>query len=454
MEERTSRSGVRRLLSMKKSNLATLVFAALVLSACLAPARSQSNGEITAAAVNAAVDRDAPAMIELRHEIHQHPELSNREFETSKLVAERLRALGLDVQTGIARTGVVGILKGGLPGPVIAVRSELDALPVTEVNSLPFKSTVRSTYNGQDVGVAHACGHDIHIASILGVATVLASMREQLPGTVMFIFQPAEEGAPRGEEGGAELMLKEGLFNKLKPEAVFGMHSSGTLDVGQFHYSPGPTAASDTNFRITFHGKQAHAAFPQDSIDPVIMAAQAVSELQTIRTRNLSPYDPAVLSVTQIHAGVRDNIIPESSTLGGTIRVFDEKVVEQIRRRVQEIVQSIAQGAGGTAEVEFYGHVPVLMSDPALVKRMVPALERVAGVANVQESPPVMAADDFAYFAQLAPAFFFMFGTQKPGTISGVNHAPNFIADDSAIPLGMRAMTEVLLQYLRTAPTR
>jgi amidohydrolase len=418
-----------------------------------APGQPQSTGQITDATVNAAVARDAPAMIELRHQIHQHPELSNREVETSKLVAAQLRALGLDVQTGIARTGVVGILKGRRPGPVVAVRSELDALPVTEATSLPFKSTVRSTYNGQDVGVAHACGHDIHIAAILGVATVLASMRDQLPGTVMFIFQPAEEGAPRGEEGGAELMLKEGLFSKLKPDAVFGMHSSGTLDVGQFHYSPGPTAAADTNFRITFHGKQAHGAFPQDSIDPVVMAAEAVTALQTIRSRNLSPYDPAVLSVTMIHAGVRENIIPDTATLGGTIRVFDDKVVVQIKHRIQEIVQGIAQGAGGSAEVEFFGEVPVLISNPALVKRMVPTLERVAGAANVQQFPPIMAADDFAYFAQLAPAFFFMFGTQKPGTVSGVNHAPNFLADDSSIPLGMRAMVEVILDYLRSAPT-
>jgi amidohydrolase len=433
-----------------RSRFLILLFGAVALAARFSPVQSQSSGQITDAAVNAAVERDAPAIIELRHQIHQHPELSNREFETSKLVAAQLRALGLDVQTGIARTGVVGVLKGGRPGPVIAVRSELDALPVTEATSLPFKSTVRATYNGQDVGVAHACGHDIHIAAILGVATVLASMREQLPGTVMFIFQPAEEGAPRGEEGGAELMLKEGLFSKLKPEAVFGMHSSGTLDVGQFHYSLGATAAADTNFRITFHGKQAHGAFPQDSIDPVVMAAEAVTALQTIRSRNLSPYDPAVLSVTMIHAGVRENIIPDTATLGGTIRVFDDKVVAQIKRRIQEIVQGIAQGDGGTAEVEFFGEVPVLISNPALVKRMVPTLERVAGAANVQQFPPIMAADDFAYFAQLAPAFFFMFGTQKPGTVSGVNHAPNFLADDSSIPLGMRAMTEVLLDYLRT----
>lgn len=435
---------------MMKTRLIILVFGVTLLAPRPAGAQSQSSGQVTDAEINAAVERVAPGIIELRHQVHRHPELSNREFETSKLVAERLRALDLDVQTGIARTGVVGILKGRRPGPVVAVRSELDALPVTEESSLPFKSTVRSTYNGQDVGVAHACGHDIHIAAILGVATVLASMRERLPGTVIFVFEPAEEGPPKGEEGGAELMLKEGLFGKLKPDAVFGMHSLGTLDVGQVHYSMGPTAASATNFRIEFHGKQAHAAWPQDSVDPVVMAAEAVMELQTIRSRNLSPYDPAVFSVTMVHTGVRNNIIPDRATLGGTIRLFDDRVEKQTEQRVRDIVESIARGAGGSVEVEFYGRGPVLISDPALVKRMLPALERVFGPGNVTLSPPIMAADDFAYFAQLAPAFFFLFGTQKPGTTSGINHAPNFQADDSSIPLGMRAMTEVLVEYLRT----
>ena len=311
-------------------------------------------------------------MIELRHQVHRHPELSNREFDTAKLVAAKLRSIGLDVQTGIAHTGVVGILKGAKPGPVVAVRSELDALPVTEDNSLPFKSTVRATYNDQDVGVAHACGHDIHIAAILGVATVLASLREQLPGTVIFIFQPAEEGPPAGEEGGAELMLKEGLFNKFKPDAIFGMHAHGTLDVGQIRYTLGATNASDDNFRIEFHGKQAHAAFPQEAVDPVVMAAEAVTQLQTIRSRNLAPSDAAVVSVTMLHTGVRNNIIPDQATLGGTLRAFDDRVEAQIKRRMREIVESIAQGAGGFVEVHFFDHVPVSMNDPALVKRICP----------------------------------------------------------------------------------
>jgi amidohydrolase len=415
-----------------------------------AVAQSSLSDKITDTEIYSAVERDSPAMIELRHQVHQHPELSNREFETSKLVAERLRALGLDVQTGIAHTGVVGVLKGAKPGPIIAVRSELDALPVTEESTLPFKSTVRSIYNGQDVGVAHACGHDIHIAAILGVATVLASMRAQLPGTVIFVFQPAEEGPPTGEEGGAALMLKEGLFSKLKPEAVFGMHALGTVDVGQIHYAQGAFAASDSNFQITFHGKQAHAAFPQESIDPVVMAAEAVMELQTIRTRNVAPSDVAVLSVSTIHSGVRVNITPDLATLSGTVRTFDDVVDAKIERRMGEVVQSIAQGNGGSAEIKFYDRCPALVNDLALTKRSLPALERAAGASNVTLAPPVMAADDFAELGKVVPGFFFSFGTQKPGTNSGINHAKNFVADDSSIPLGIRAMTYVLVDYLQT----
>jgi amidohydrolase len=436
-----------------KSRFPFFAAAAVTLISCPLLASPQSPQAITTQAVNAAVDRAAPAMIEVRHQVHQHPELSNREFETSKLVAERLRALGLEVQTGIAHTGVVAILKGAKPGPVVAVRSELDALPVTEDTDLPFKSTVRSEYNGQPVGVAHACGHDIHIAAVLGVATVLTSMRDLLRGTVMFIFQPAEESAPEGEEGGAKLMLKEGIFSKLRPDAVFALHV-GNMDVGQIFYSLGPTASAATTFKIEFHGKQAHAAFPEQSVDPVVMASEAVMELQTIRSRNISPYAPAVLSITMIHAGVRNNIIPENASLAGTIRVFDDKVEEQIETRMKEIVDSIARGAGGSAQLDFLHYSPVLINDPALVKRMLPAVERAVGADNVHESPPVMASDDFAYFGREVPAFFFMMGSKKPGTISGINHAPNFRADDSAIPIAIRTMTDVLLEYLQTTPAR
>jgi amidohydrolase len=433
--------------------LATLLLGAGTAAPGLVIAQQhEADRPIAEADIDQAVERSAPAMIQLRHRIHQHPELGNREFETSKLVAAQLRSFGLDVQTGIAYTGVVGTLRGGRPGPVVAVRSELDALQVTEESPYPFKSTVRTNSNGHEVGVAHACGHDIHIAGILGVAAVLSSMRSELPGTVIFVFQPAEEGPPPGEEGGAMLMLKEGLFDKVKPAAVFGMHSYGTLDVGQIRYALGPTTSASSDFRIEFHGKQAHAGNPQESIDPVLMAAEAVLELQTIRSRNLSPFDPGALSVTMVNAGVRPQIIPETATLGGTIRVFDEKVVEQVERRMREIVEGVARGAGGSAQVEFVDQFPPVVSEPALVKRMLPALERVVGRDNVRAWPPVMGADDFAYFSQVAPAFFFFLGTQKPGTVSGGNHATNFQADDSAIPLGIQAMTSVLLEYLRTTP--
>jgi amidohydrolase len=440
---------------MMKSRFAVFLFAAALFSPRSAGAQAGSpagpRAPIADADVNREVDRCAPAMIGLRHQIHQHPELANREFETSRLVADRLRSLGLDVQTGIAHTGVVGTLKGSRPGPAVAVRSELDALQVTEDSPYPFKSTVRTSVNGEDVGVAHACGHDIHIAAILGVATVLASLRAQLPGTVIFVFQPAEEGPPEGEEGGAQLMLKEGVFSKFKPAAVFGMHSFGTLDVGQIRYAPGPTTAVLSDFRIQFQGNQAHAGYPQEAIDPVVIAAEAVMELQTIRSRILSPYDQGALSVTMVRAGVRTNIIPDTATLEGTIRVFDDKVMEQVERRTREIVESIAHGAGGSAEVEFRDRLPAVMSAPVLVDRMLPALDQIAGPGNVKAWPPVMAADDFAYFTRMAPGFFFFIGTQKPGGTSGINHAANFQAEDSAIPIGMHAMTEVLLEYLGTA---
>jgi amidohydrolase len=432
-----------------KSRLALLVLAATLSSPRLAIAQVQPTAR---PGMPKSIERSSEPRLQSSNagirftSILSFPTANSRR---PSLSPRRLRAR-LDVQTAIAHTGVVGILKGAMPGPVVAVRSELDALPVTEDTALPFKSTVRTTYNDQDVGVAHACGHDIHIAAILGVATVLASMREQLHGTVMFIFQPAEEGPPMGEEGGAELMLREGVFSKLKPEAVFGMHAVGDLDVGQIRYFLGVSTASVTDFGIEFHGKQAHAAFPQESVDPVVMAAEAVMALQTIRSRNLAPGDSAVLSVTMVHTGVRTNIIPNPATLGGTIRTLDDNVDDLTRRRMREIVESIAKGVGGTAELKFYDHLPTGVNNQALVKRMQPTVERVVGRSNVDVTGPVMAADDFALFAQVAPAFFFKLGTQKPGTTSGGNHTPDFLADDSSIPVGMRVMTQVLLEYLQT----
>jgi amidohydrolase len=392
----------------------------------------------------------------MRHQIHQHPELSNREFQTAALVADRLRTLGLDVRAQIAHTGVVGILKGGRPGSVVALRADMDALPVTEdtpypFTPYPFKSTVRTAYGGKEVGVAHACGHDVHTAIMLGVASAFAEMRDELPGTLVFVFQPAEEGPPAGEEGGAALMLKEGVFGDLRPSAIFGLHADADMSVGKIGYTPGATSASNDTFTITLKGKAAHAAWPQLSVDPVVMAAQAVLALQTIRSRNLSPYQPSVITVAQINGGVRNNIIPEEVRLGGTVRLFDSQAQDEVERRMREILDGVARMAGGSYELEYTRQVPVIMSSPELVSAVLPAIERIVGKENVTIVQPWMAADDFAYFAAEAPAFFFHLGTVKPGTKSGNNHTPTFMADDSAIPVGIRVMVNVVLAHLRPA---
>jgi amidohydrolase len=425
----------------------TLFFVPVFLLALAANTRGQTVEE----KVGTAVEKLTPAVIEVRHQIHQHPELSNREVQTAALVADRLRTLGLEVRTQIAHTGVVGILRGGHPGAVVALRADMDALPVTEDTPYRFKSTVRTTYGGKEVGVAHACGHDVHTAIMLGVASAFAEMRDELPGTLVFVFQPAEEGPPAGEEGGAALMLKEGVFRDLHPSAIFGLHADADLPVGTIGYTSGATSASNDTFTITLKGKSAHAAWPQLSVDPVVMAAQAVLALQTVRSRTLSPYEPSVITVAQINGGVRNNIIPEEVRLGGTVRLFDSKAQDEVERRMREILDGVARMAGGSYELEYTRQVPVIVSNPELVSTVLPAIERSVGKENVTTVRPWMAADDFAYFAAEAPAFFFHLGTVKPGTKSGNNHTPTFMADDSAIPVGIRVMVHVVLGYLHPA---
>ena len=405
-------------------------------------------GQTPAEKIDSAAEHLTPSITEFRHRIHQNPELSNREFKTAALVADRLRALGLDVRTQIAHTGVVGTLKGGRPGPVVAVRADIDALPVTEDTPYAFKSTARTMYDGKEVGVAHACGHDLHTAVMLGVASVFAQSRKDLPGTIVFIFQPAEEGAPAGEEGGAALMLKEGLFRDMRPSAFFGLHADADLPVGTVGYTVGATNASSDTFAIRLKGKSAHAAWPQESVDPVVMAAQAVLALQTIRSRNLSPYEPGVITVAQINGGVRNNIIPDEVRLSGTVRLFDAKAQEEVERRMREILDGVARMSGGSFELEYTRRTPINVSDPELIREVLPAIERVVGKENVRAVRPWMAADDFAYFAAETPAFYFHLGTVKPGTKSGNNHTPTFMADDSAIPVGIRVMSHALLDYL------
>jgi amidohydrolase len=398
--------------------------------------------------VDAAVQRFAPEAIEIRHHVHQNPELGNRERKTADLVAERLRALGLEPTTGIAHTGVVAVLKGGQPGPFVAVRADMDALPVIEDTRLPFKSTVRTTYLGQEVGVAHACGHDIHVAVQIGVASILTSLKDQVPGTVQFIFQPAEEGPPPGEEGGAQLMLKEGLWKEAKPSAVFGLHVNAQSEVGQIRYTPGPTMAAADSFRIVIKGTPAHGARPELAVDPIIVASQAVMALQTIRSRNLRPLDPAVLTVAMIRGGQRQNIIPEEVEMRGTVRTFDGRVQDLIERRMREILEGVTRSAGATYVLEYERGYPVTVNDRALTSATLPSLVRAVGEKNLLLDEPRTGAEDFSFLAGETPGFFYFLGGLKPGTTSGDHHTPTFLVDDAAIPVGMRAMSYVLLDYL------
>jgi len=401
------------------------------------------------ASVKAKVDEVLPAIVELRHRIHQNPELGNRETRTAELVAGHLRSLGLEVKTGIAHTGVVGILRGGRPGPLVAVRADMDALPVTEDTPYPFKSTVRATYLGQDVGVAHACGHDIHTSVELGVASVLASMKSELPGTVEFIFQPAEEGPPPGEEGGAALMLKEGIWKDAKPKAVFGLHTRSQLEVGAIGYGPGPRMAAADSFKAVIRGKPAHASRPDLAVDPVVTAAEVVLALQTIRSRNAPLLAPVVVTVGMIRGGQRPNIIPSDVELQGTVRTFDKQVEDLVERRMREILDGVTRAHGATYTLDYDHGYPVMVNDPALTEQTLPSLRRSVGEAGVQLMEPIAGAEDFAYFARETPGFFYFLGSTRPGTSSGDHHTPTFMADDSAIPVGIRTMSLVLLDYLQ-----
>lgn len=398
--------------------------------------------------LDAALEAARPVAVEFRHQIHARPELSNREEGTAALVAAHLRELGLEVRTGIAHTGVVGILEGGRPGPVIAVRADMDALPVKDESGLPFASTVTATYQGKTVPVTHACGHDIHTSVQLGVASALTSVREDLAGTVIFVFQPAEEGPPPGEEGGAPLMLEEGLFGDRRPEAMFALHSEPLLEVGQVGWVSGPVMASADSYVVTIHGRQAHGARPELSIDPVVTAAQAVLALQTIVSRNVSPLQPAVLTVGIIEGGARMNIIPAEVRLEGTVRTYDQAVREQIQRRMGEVLDGVTRAAGASYDLEYVPSAPPTINDPGLSAWARPVLEDALGAANVIERDPAMAAEDFAFFALQIPSFYLRLGTEDPDHPSGPLHTPTFRADDAAVGVGMRAMSTLVVRYL------
>lgn len=396
-----------------------------------------------------------PQVIEWRRHFHANPELSNREFETAKRVAAELRDMGIEVRTGIAHTGVVGMLEGGKPGPLVALRADMDALPVTEQVDLPFASDVTSTYRGQEVGVMHACGHDTHMAMLLGAAKTLASMRDELEGSVMFIFQPAEEGAPEGEEGGAELMLKEGLFAERKPEAVFGLHVFSNMPVNTVAYRAGPAMASSDSFRLLVKGRQTHGSRPWNGIDPIVVAAQIVLAAQTIQSRQVDVTKaPSVLSFGAIEGGVRSNIIPDEVELIGTIRNFDMGIREEIHAKLRHTAEHVAASAGASVELQIDEGYPVTVNDPELTERMLPTIRRVAGTGRLVEAPLVTGAEDFSYYAMETPGLFLYLGVTPeevdPRTAPS-NHSPRFYVDEAALATGVKLLTNLTLDYLEQA---
>lgn len=429
------------------------VIAALMQLCAAAPAFAA----ISDAQLDAAARAVAPKVIDWRRDLHQHPELGNRETRTAQKVAAHLKSLGLEVRTGVAHTGVVGVLRGGRPGPVIALRADMDALPVTERVDVPFKSTVTTEYRGEKVGVMHACGHDGHTAILMGAAEVLAARRKDVPGTVVFIFQPAEEGAPEGEEGGAPLMLAEGVFHDVKPAAIFGFHLWAPVTAGQVGYRVGSIMAAADSFRIVVNGRQTHGSRPWSGVDPIVAASQIITDMQTVVSRqtDISRW-PAVVSVGAIKGGIRMNIIPDSVEMLGTIRTFDPAVRDEVIERMRNVAEHVATANGATATLEILpGSTPVLVNTPDLTLRALPAMERAVGKENVVEIPYVTGAEDYAYFALEVPSVYFFVGStpvgQDPAT-APANHSPLYFVAESSLDVGLRTLLTVAVDYLENPP--
>jgi len=427
-----------------------LVALSAALAAVLAaPAQAAARPEVDAAA--SAVQAQVVAW---RRDFHQHPELSNRELRTAKAVADALRRMGLTPRTGIAHHGVVAIIQGGRPGPKLALRADMDALPVTERVDVPFASKVTTTFNGQTTGVMHACGHDAHTAILLGIAQSLVKMRKDLPGQVMLVFQPSEEGAPVGEAGGASLMLKEGLFKDFKPDAIFGLHVFSTVPVGQVAVRSGPEMAASDRFNITVKGRQTHGSRPWGGVDPIVAASEIVASAQSIVSRRTDIAKlPAVVTFGAIHGGIRYNIIPDEVKLIGTIRTFDEGIRQKVFADLKNVATHVAAAHGATVEAnvpDTEGN-PVTYNDPALTARMLPSLKAVVGDANVIEPPLQMGAEDFSYYAKEVPGLFFFVGATSegidPATAPG-NHSPEFKLDEKALDVGLRTMLQATLDFL------
>lgn len=404
--------------------------------------------------LNQAADNIESKVIAWRRDFHEYPELGNNEIRTAAIIAKHLQSLGIEVKTGVAKTGVVGVLKGGKPGPVVALRADIDALPVTERGNLPFASKVRSNYNGQEVGVMHACGHDSHTAMLMGVAEVLSGMRADLKGTVKFIFQPAEEGSAPGVEGGAELMVKEGVLENPKVDVIFGLHIWAQTEAGKITYRPGGMMAGVNDMQIIVKGRQAHGAAPWASVDPIVVSAQIINSLQTIVSRNLNITENAgVVTIGTIHSGVRSNIIPEQAEMLGTIRALSVADEKMLIERIKTIATKTAEAAGATAEVKipYSNHYPVTFNNVALTEKMLPSLVKTAGAGNVNVIPPITGAEDFSFFQEKVPGLFFFLGGMPKGgdpKTAPSHHTPDFFIDESAFKLGVKALAGLTLDYM------
>ena len=398
-----------------------------------------------------------PRVIAWRRDIHQNPELGNREFRTSKLVEEHLHALGLEVRTGVAHTGLIALLRGDRPGGVVALRADMDALPISEEVELAFASRIRATYEGNDVGVMHACGHDGHVAILMGVAEILTRMKDRLSGTVKFIFQPAEEGAPGDEEGGAELMIKEGALRDPAPQAIFGLHIGSRFAVGEIGVKSEGAMASVDELAIVVRGRQTHGAYPWLGVDPVVVAAQIVLALQTIPSRQVdATVAPTIVTIGSIHGGVRNNIIPEQVELKGTIRALDAKMRDDLHDRIRRTAEKIAESAGATAEVRIKRGYPVTFNDPELTHRMIPTLKQVAGDEHVRMVPATVGGEDFSFFQQEIPGLFFFVGTRPasvPAEKAAANHSPLFFVEEKGLVLGVRALARLAVDFLEDEAT-
>jgi amidohydrolase len=426
-----------------------IVFLVLLFSSLMGTAQNDKQRQT----IKTKVSEVEKKVIAWRRDIHEHPELGNREFRTAELIAKHLQSLGIDVKTGVGKTGVVGLLKGGLPGPVIALRADMDGLPVYEKNDLPFASKVVTEYNGAQTGVMHACGHDTHVAMLMGVAEVLSSMKKDLKGTVKFIFQPAEEGVPKGEEGGAELMVKEGVLENPKVDVIFGLHIGSTSPVGTINYRPGGAMASVNDLKITVTGKPSHGAQPWSSVDPILTAAQIVTALQGIVSRNVNlTENPAIVTIGAIHGGNRGNIISEKVEMLGTVRTLSADDEKMVIRRINEIATHTAEAAGATVKVEcpYSTHYPVTFNNVDLTNKMLPSIQKSAGAENVKLVPPITGSEDFSFFGEKVPGLFLFLGGMAKGgdpKKAGPHHTPEFMIDESGLSLGVITLCNLVVDY-------